>query len=267
MSTALRVVSRRATPTLVAALLLVAPPAGAQQHGSVLIAKVADASTHVLSGAEVSVRGIPRAVRTDSTGVFALDGIPAGDQVVLVRHPGFEPLSVTIAFSGADTLYRLFLLDHVTIPISASGDSVGAADKFRDFRRRRARGLGMFLVHDDFATAYDRPLSDVLRRLPGIVFQRNQRSAGVALASARDVTSVFARDRRDGFAPACYLQLFVDGIRVFAPNNGQSPVDINSWRTDDIEAIEYFPSPDRTPPEFGGTGSACGTLSLWLRIG
>jgi hypothetical protein len=268
MSTAPRALPRRAAPALVAVLLLAAPPAGAQQHGSVLIAKVADGDTHILPGAEVSVRGLARVVRTDSTGVFALDGIPAGEQVVLVRHPGFEPLSVTLAFSGADTLYRLFLLDHTTMPVTATADSADiTADKFRDFRRRRARGLGLFMVHDDYANLYDRPLCDVLRRLPGIVFQRNQRSPGVAVASARGVTSIYARDGSDGFAPACYLQIFVDGIRVFAPNNGQNPVDINSWRTDDIEAIEYFPSPDRTPPELGGTGSVCGTLSLWLRIG
>ena len=268
MSITLRALCFRAAPALLAASLAVAPTVGAQQRGSVLAGKVvADVSTRVLADAEVSVRGLSRAVRTDSTGLFAIDGIPAGNQVVLVRHPGYEPLTVTIAFSGADTLARLFVLDHVTMPTTASADSVDiTADKYRDFRRRRARGLGLFMVHDDFANLYDRPLSDVLRRLPGIVFQRNQRSPGVAVASARGVTSVFARDGSDGFAPACYLQLFVDGIRVFAPNNGQNPVDINSWRTDDIEAIEYFPSPDRTPPELGGTGSVCGTVSLWLRI-
>lgn len=268
MSTALRFARRRAAPALFA-LSLAAHPLAAQQRASVLAGKVvADQSTRVLSGAEVSLRGIARIVRTDSTGLFAIDGIPAGDQTIMIRHPGYEPLSVTIAFTGADTLARLFVLNHTVIPISASDDSVDiTADKYRDFRRRRARGLGLFMVHDDFANLYDRPLSDVLRRLPGIIFERNQRNPGVAVASARGVTSVFARDGSDGFGPACYLQLFVDGIRVFAPNNGQNPVDINSWRTDDIEAIEYFPSPDRTPPELGGTGSACGTLSLWLRIG
>lgn len=268
MSTALRIACRRAVPALVALSLVVAHPLTAQQRASVLAGKVvADGSTRTLAGAEVSVRGIARVVRSDSSGLFAIDGIPAGEQTIAIRHPGYEPLSVTIAFTGADTLARLFVLNQATMPLTASDDSVDiTADKYRDFRRRRARGLGLFLVHDDFANLYDRPLSDVLRRLPGIVFQRNQRNPGVAVASARGVTSVFARDGSDGFAPACYLQLYVDGIRVFAPNNGQNPVDINSWRTDDIEAIEYFPSPDRTPPELGGTGSACGTLSLWLRI-
>ena len=269
MSSPLRAACRRAAPALVAASLLAASPLRAQRpQGSVLAGKVVEeVSTRVLGGAEVSIRGLARVVRTDSTGLFAIDGIPAGQQEILVRHPGYEPLSVTIAFTGADTLARLFVLDHTRIPLTASADSVDiTSDKYRDFRRRRARGMGLFLVHDDFANLYDRPLSDVLRRFPGIVFERNQRNPGVAVASARGVTSMFARDGDDGYAPACYLQLFIDGIRIFAPNNGQNPVDINNWRTDDIEAIEYFPSPDRTPPELGGTGSACGTLSLWLRI-
>jgi hypothetical protein len=243
---------------------------GAQERASVLAGKVvADVTTRVLAGAEITVRGLPRVVHTDSSGLFAIDGIPAGTQVVLVRHPGYEPLSVSIDFTGADTLARMFVLDRITMPVTASAsvDSVDAtSDKYRDFRRRRARGLGLYMVHDDFADSYDRPLSEVLRRLPGITLVRNARNPMVAVASSRGYASLQSQSQGDGFLPACYVQVYVDGVRVFAAGHGQNPVDINSWRTDDIEAIEYYASPDRTPPEFAGSGAICGTLSLWLRI-
>ncbi len=270
MSSDRRSVCRGAAALLAVTMLVPTPRLGAQQHASVLAGKVvASATTSVLSGAEVSVRGVERVVRTDSSGLFAIDGIPAGTQVVQVRHPGYEPLSVSLDFTGSDTLARLFVLDRLSMPTTASAplDSVDiTADKYRDFRRRRARGLGMFMVHDDFENLYDRPLSELLRRLPGIMLVRNNRNPMVAVASTRGYPTTMSQSQGDGFASACYVQLYVDGVRIFAAGHGQNPVDINSWRTDDIEAIEYYASPDRTPPEFGGYGSVCGTLSLWLRL-
>jgi len=272
MNSVFRATRRGAAPALLGAVLAVAPlpPVAAQQHASVLAGRViADATARMIVGAEVTMPGLARVVRTDSGGYFAVDGIPSGDQIIVVRHPGFAPLSVTIAFTGADTLARTFVLDRVTLPTTASAplDSVNSTnDKFRDFRRRRARGLGMFLVHDEFADMYDRPLSEVLRRIPGVMLVRNSRNPMIAVASGRGLPTQSSSAEGDGFTSACYVQLFVDGVRVFAPGQRQTPVDINSWRSDDIEAIEYFASPDRTPPEFGGYGSVCGTLALWLRI-
>lgn len=263
---------RFALPALVAgvALLGATRPAAAQQRGSVLTGKVvADVTTRVLPGSEITIAALKRVAHTDSSGLFAIDGLPAGRHEIVVRHVGFEPLAVTIEFSGADTLARLFVLDRLTRVVSAGAPSDSAdksGDKFSDFRRRRARGIGQFLVRADIGEPYDRPLSDVLRRFPGILLQRSGRNPGVAAATRRFVGSQLSVSAGDGFPPQCYMQLYVDGVRVFAAGHQQVPVSINDWRTDDVEAIEYYPGPDQTPPEFGGTGAICGTLSLWLRV-
>lgn len=244
--------------------------AAQQAHASVLAGRVvSDVTTRALAEAEVTIAALKRVAHTDSAGLFAFDGLPAGSHEILVRHVGFDALSVTITFTGTDTLARLFVLNKLASIVSAGTvhDSADKSlDKFLDFRRRRARGVGQFLIHDQYVDYYDRPLSDVLRRFPGILLQRNDRNPGLAAASRRGVPSTLSLSAGDGYPPQCYMQLYVDGVRVFAAGHGQNPVNINDWRTDDVEAIEYYSGPDQTPPEFGGGGAICGTLALWLRV-
>lgn len=262
----------RFTPLVLVAAVAVATaaPAQAQPRASVLTGRVvADVTTRALADAEVSIASLKRVARTDSSGLFAMDGLPAGSHAIVVRHVGFEPLEVTIEFTGADTLARMFVLDKLTRVVSAGtphDSSDKSLDKYLDFRRRRARGLGQFLVREDIGEPYDRPLSDVLRRFPGMILQRSARNPGVAVASRRGVPSQGSLSAGDGFPPMCYMQVYIDGVRIFAAGHGQVPVNINDWRTDDIEAIEFYSSPDQTPPELGGAGAICGTIGLWLRL-
>lgn len=61
---------------------------------------VVDSTLEPITGAEVVISGLNRAVRTGASGRFRFDGIPAGDHTVTVRKLGFGPASATIAFGA-----------------------------------------------------------------------------------------------------------------------------------------------------------------------
>ncbi len=218
-------------------------------------------SENRLSNAHVAIDSLKLHAKTDSSGAFTLGGVPAGAHLVTVRRDGFAILDTTLTFSGSDTLAAQFIL------ASASDTLDPTQLKMADFERRRARSSGWFLTRADLTDLYDRQLSEVLsRRIPGIRLVRNARGDGVAVASGRGPASQSELSSGDGFAPACYAQVFVDGIRVFATGAGGPPVSINEWRTSDIEGIEFYPPLQQTPPEYVGTGALCGTIALWLRV-
>lgn len=68
-------------------MLLAARPAAAQIEGTVRDA----ASNQPIGGAEVSVTDLDRAARTDSTGHYRLEGIPAGPHHLGIRLIGYAP--------------------------------------------------------------------------------------------------------------------------------------------------------------------------------
>lgn len=241
------------------------------QGRSMLAGKVAaEASGRELEGVEVQIALLGVSARTDSQGLFLLDGLPAGEHTIYLRALGFEPLSAVLAFSGRDTLARMFVLQPTPDATAATGpseaDLVLTASKLRDFSRRRAKGPGRFLTRDEIAPIQDHALSEVLRRyVPGIQLYASGRGGGIAVAGGRGVFSGALKASGKGFPSACYVQVYVDGTRVFASTTGDPPMDINVFRSSDIEAIEYFAAPTQTPPEFNGPASGCGTLSLWMR--
>lgn len=253
----------RPTAALLFALALSAGLASraAAQRQSVLLGHVIAADdAKRLHGALVTLDSLKLHARTDSTGAFVLAFIPAGTHAVRVRRDGYALLDTALTFSGSDTLTTSFALD------AASDTLDPGATKMVDFERRRAKGLGWFLTREDLAGSYDRELSEVLRRrIPGIALNRN-RGNGVAVASARGLGSLLQQSSGDGYPPACYVQVYVDAVRVFAAGEREPPPDINEWRTSDIEGIEYYAGLQDTPPEFAGFGAVCGTLAIWLRV-
>ena len=65
------------------------------------------------------------------------------------------------------------------VPVTASTELVRSA-KLREFDRRRSNGIGHFLTEADLRNDQYRKLSDVLRKLPGILIVGAKRAAGVS---------------------------------------------------------------------------------------
>jgi hypothetical protein len=95
--------------------------------------------------------------------------------------------------------------------------------------------------------------------------------SGTYLSSSRGTGSIDRRMRiraivSDPRSPtACWVQIYMDGTRLYAPNGSTDAVDINEFLTRNLEAIEFY-SGANTPPEFGSSWASCGTLVLWTRL-
>jgi hypothetical protein len=143
------------------------------------------------------------------------------------------------------------------------------------FEERRKTGLGRFITREMLAQREHSVLTDVLRMTPGLSFVRrpDKCGGGFALASGRggavDPQAWMACeiDPRIRFPFACYLAIYMDGVRVWVPGQKEPP------KIDDIasivalEAIEIYRGPSETPIAYQNTGSACGVILLWTRTG
>jgi hypothetical protein len=66
--------------------------------------------------------------------------------------------------------------------------------------------------------------------------------------------------------PACYLTVYVDGVRVWSRSQDPPP-DVDQIRAMGIEGIEVYRGPAELPSQYQGTGNACGAVLFWTRTG
>lgn len=223
-----------------------------------------------LSGAEVSILALNLTAHTDSLGEFSLRGIPKGSFRINVRHVGYNSIVVDGRFSGTDTIAADFAL----VPVAVALDTVrveGTAKlhgKFLEFEDRRAHGIGAFLTRADLEKDIDRQLGEILAKLPGVRVSRY--GAESAVASSRWTGGAGrggdTMDRLKGAPRGCYAQVYIDNVRVFAANVGESLFNINSIAPSTVQGIEYYASRAQTPIQYATSRADCGTLLIWTRI-
>ena len=223
-----------------------------------------------LPGAEITIPFLNLAARTDSLGRFLFKGIPKGVFRVNIRRVGYNAFAINARFSGTDTLAADFALTQAAVSL----DTVNVAGmtnqhgKFLEFEDRRAHGGGAFLTRADLEKEKDRQLGEIVARLPGV--RINRYGAESAVASSRTGfgagRSGDAMDRRKGAPRACYSQVYVDNVRVFASDVGEALFNINSIPPSTIQGIEYYASRDETSIQYASNRAECGTMLIWTRI-
>jgi hypothetical protein len=103
------------------------------------------------------------------------------------------------------------------------------------FEQRRMHNVGgVFITPEQLRREDGRALSDVM------------------LAHGAKSTRGIPNLRQGVCSPTTYA----NGVRVVGPP---------SMSAHDYDAIEFYAGPAQAPPEFGGLGSACGVLLLWMR--
>lgn len=254
-------VCRTLAAAIVCATLAVVPRAAGAQT---LSGRVVDgASGHPLAGAVIVLGG--RRANADTIGRFVMSRLIPGKWRISLRSLGYTPFDSLIDLESYDTtrveikLIRLGpLLD--TVNVTAPAD---VPTRLVEFEARRARKLGRYITPVEMRKNDERGFADVLRRLPGLGLQEGDR--GIFLYSP---TQQPPGALRGNALKPCYVQIVLDGVSIYQMGFGGSPdgpPDVSLLVTRNFDAVEYYSSPSRTPPEFRTNGATCGTLVLWSR--
>jgi hypothetical protein len=242
---------------------------GAELSGSVL----ADSTDAPLANAEVAIPDLQLATRTSATGEFRIQGITAGQHKVMVRLLGYAPIEATFAFRDGDQLERDFVLAPRPVelsPVKVAEKEKPVRGKMSAFEERRAGGIGSFVTRAELEKQDNRRMSEILGTVPGLGVRHGLSS--VAWVTGRRGTSKArtgdAFNRNQGAKPDCYSDVYIDGSLVYGGSFPGEPLfDINSLSPSGIEAVEFYSGPSQVPVQYNKTGSVCGVLLIWTRVG
>jgi hypothetical protein len=241
-------------PLLVSALLAAvsAAPAAAQTiHGRVLERgtdrPVPDAAVELRSGKDVRA-----AARTDADGTFALDAPGAGTYRLAASRVGFMTLSSEdLRIERLDSVFLTFRLDANAVPLEPVEVSVTPwqppARLAGFYDRSRHNRQGHFLTREMIEAANASRTTDLLRRIPGLLF--------------RPTAKGYAVRGRGG----CEPQVYVDGMDVNLFGNSNTVDEL--VRPEDLEGIEVY-GESAIPVEYerNTKGDECGAIMLWTRL-
>ena len=269
----------RRTLLLVTTFGLAWSPAAAQ---SVLRGIVLTEGGDPIRDAQVAIGKLQLQTAVGPVGDFSFTTIPSGKFSVLARAIGFEPMVRELRFSGRDTVlaeFRLKASGQRLDSLVVTGAEGSISPAMRAFEERRAVGLGRFLTSADLRRREHSAVSDLLRMTGGLRLIRRPLACGggYALATGRGGESGWQRwmvcegspepppaSRR--FPRGCYLSVYLDGIRVWAPGNKEPP-NLDDFQLASLQAIEMYRGPSELPTQYQATGSACGAILLWSRTG
>ena len=120
--------------------------------------------------------------------------------------------------------------------------------------------------------AEDMALSLTLRTLLNfrLVARPQACGGGFAAASGRGGSSgdrgAQFRCGTTAFQDACYLAIYLDGLRIWAWDTPEPP-NLDDFVVSQMEAVEVYRGAAELPPELQATGNQCGAILLWTRVG
>lgn len=215
-----------------------------------------------ISDVKVSDMASGTSALTTSTGTVSLIFLPDGGSLVRVQKIGYEPQTMPVTISSDDTVPLTVIMKRMTVlpTIVTTAGAPIVSPALRGFKEREAIGLGYFLDDTILRKSEGQPLANVLRRLPSINIYDGPHSATYLLKSPRCMAG----------APP---QVFLDGTPVPGadPPPGSSataattPADLHNFSPSDLAGVEWYPSTEDAPLQFGGTSQRCGVLLLWTR--
>ena len=224
-------------------------PAGLVAQEPQLSGTVADVSGAVIAAASVVVRSangtVQRVTQSDSTGVFRISGLPAGNYRLVVSNPGFETkeMAVTLGSTGHAAPLRISLAVsavNTTVEVQGREDSlIGIADS-------AAQGtVGAKQLED-------RPMlrsGEVLETVPGLIITQH---AGGGKANQYFLRG-FNLDHGTDFA------IFIDGMPLNLPSHGHGEgySDMNTVIPEFVQRLNFEKGPYYADiGNYGSVGSA-----------
>ena len=243
------------------ALVWAAPAPAAGQRGSVaevaprdsqvvgtIIGTVRDSTGVPVPGARVQAG--PRYIAlTDSTGAFALRGVPRGPVVLSVRRLGFAP-ATSMWDLGAITLsldLRIHAFPIVLPAVFAQARHEPFDSRLAGFYHRLGEKLGYYITRAQIDSLGTFRMTDVLERIPGV------RRFTMPGALGTSVTMAGSR---------CPPLVMVDG---FPASMGR--FDLNMIDLSTVEGIEVYLHGSSVPAVLAGSYGMenCGLIAIWSR--
>jgi hypothetical protein len=231
-------------------------------------------STNGLAGASLNVVELGRTTLSGDGGRFQFSALPAGTYTLIAQRLGFEAAHAEITIQPGRVLEIDVELQRIaqrltgmTVRSEASVPGVVLA-----IRTRNAGGQGTVIERTRLESARGTSVAQFMAtQVHGVRSVQYSAVGATILASTRGSTAVGsqepAADPADPHSPrGCFLQVFVDGVRLYAPAAGAAAApDLSRLDVGALEAIEYYAGPATTPTEYSGTGAQCGTVALWTR--
>jgi hypothetical protein len=131
-----------------------------------------------LENTEIRVRGARSSAVSDAAGRFSIAALPAGTQMLVARHIGYEPPRSSWSCAGRTVqhdvkLTRASLLDSVRV--------VAMRSQYPEFEyNRRANPFGRYLGPDDVERRHAMKARDLLVGVPGLTVVGNGPNERVA---------------------------------------------------------------------------------------
>jgi hypothetical protein len=214
------------------------------------------AGSVVLIGAEVTLVGANRTVRTDTAGVFVFADLAPGRYVVHVRFLGHRATVAEATIAAGETHAMTLSLEPVPVtlpPAVVVGEARVAALERYGFYERQARGVGYFITKEEIEQVNPLYVSDVLSRVPGLQVITQDGGLNYRVRTRRAKPSLMKGE--------CYPLYYVDGQRL------PLGFEINEFNPEVIAAIEVYVGAATVPSQFRRLDSDCGVILIWTGPG
>ena len=227
--------------------------------------------------AEVWFVSLDRRTRTDSTGEFQVDGLPAGQLLIEIRHIGFDARRETIKLDGGKETTHRFSLTPNAQPLdtmrSVARESTYISPMLRGFEERRHSGQGGRFISDSVlrANESDALANIVASRLPGAMLTTGQLGARWLVSTRKGCLGLAFHVCTQ---PNCYVEIYIDGALIYYPgmtqknpkDPGLQPPDLSKMGVTEFAGVEFYPDAASMPIGMHtSTDQGCGSLWLWTR--
>jgi hypothetical protein len=193
-----------------------------------------------LANTEVRVRGARSSAVSDAAGRFSMVALPAGTQMLVARHIGYQPTEVTVELRAGRALER-----DVQLTRAISLDSVRVVamrSQYPEFEsNRRFNPFGRYLGPDEVERRHATRAMDLLFGIPGLT------TAGHNISER--VVSTRAARRCVG------MRVYLDGAEIGY---------IGDVQASQIGAVEVYVDGAFVPSRYAARGS-CGVVVFWSK--
>lgn len=224
---------------------------------SALTGLVRDGAGRAVPNASIMISGTARVARTDSSGAFHVNGIPAGTRTVEFRAIGAEPTEAIIDFRSRARVDTTFIMNRTAQALAPVRVQVAPRRRttpdLEAYELRRLRGWGSYLTDEQIGKLTLPDLTAALAQIPGVHIEYG--------TSGTPTPMLFGT--RSG---KCIPNFFLDGA-PFVVDRDHQFADLSAMiRPDNIRAIEVYKTPGFIPPQFDLMSStACGSVVIWTK--